>query len=81
MNAKKCDRCGLYYVNNILKPSYSIDLTLWSRTVGISLNKVIEKISDGDKCSESRAKNYDLCDQCIESFREWLGIEAENETD
>lgn len=59
-NAKKCDRCGRYYDENVrFKADKSCDCE--------RLSKVVEMTVGG-----YRYKGYDLCDNCIEDFKKFI---------
>lgn len=70
MKAKKCDRCGKYYVeNSISKDKFDI-VCLVDGKRSIAIKKISETIRvDGNYKSE---ENYDLCDECMKSFENWL---------
>lgn len=58
MNAKKCDRCGKYYVTDGERVYYDGEsITVFSNI--------------GKKVSDSKAA-YDLCNDCTKSFENWM---------
>lgn len=61
-NAKRCDRCGTYYM--IKEKKASIKKKLLGR---IELDDVYDFIIDA----------YDLCDKCSEDLIRWLNEEAQ----
>ena len=65
-SAKKCDRCGNYYDANTKYPRNSRYIC------GLST-----LISHGFGYEVKQGAEYDLCDECLESFYNWL--KGENE--
>lgn len=65
MIAKKCDRCGKLYES----ATKDID---GEEIEGI---KTIGKVKYGF----SSEKNYDLCEDCLSSFKSWIRINLNNE--
>ena len=67
-SAKKCDRCGNYYDAN----------TKYSRNMryicGLSTLK-----SRGFGYESVQGVEYDLCDECLDSFYDWLKGEKKAE--
>ena len=57
MEAKKCDRCGEFYINN----SVEVDCTTLSR---LYLTKFVS--------TASRDKRMDLCCECKHDLDEWF---------
>ncbi len=64
MNAKRCDRCGKYYVTD----GEHIYCDGESITV----------FSDVGKRVSDRKAAYDLCENCAESFEKWLRLDNGN---
>lgn len=73
MQAKKCDRCGVFYISNSCEcfsgNKTSTDDFYTKETVGVEL-KTIHKYSNGDH--KAKSKYYDLCDDCISAFHDWI---------
>ena len=66
--AKKCDRCGNYYDANTKYNSNPYSLN--KRYIcGISILE-----SQGFDYDQEEHIRYDLCDKCLESFYNWLGV-------
>lgn len=58
-NAKKCDRCGKFYVFNTKFPA--------DQHGDIYIESVMTMTTGG-----YHYKNYDLCDDCIEDFKKFI---------
>lgn len=54
MNAKKCDRCGVYYDKNI-------------NTFGFE-NKPLTQVIAIHFATGTTSRHYDLCDDCMKKF-------------
>lgn len=60
-NAKKCDRCGKYYDENV---RFKVNSNGYRQ----NLSSVTEMATGG-----YHWKNYDLCDDCISDFKSFIG--------
>lgn len=63
MDAKKCDRCGTYYVD-----SESAVITLRRGAYNFARAMFGAKLNDQEK-------DFDLCDECVEEFKKWMNID------
>lgn len=59
-NAKKCDRCGIYY-----------DKNTDHKTTGRLIGSIISGVATIDRMCD-RDKSYDLCDNCLTDLFEFL---------
>ena len=64
MEAKKCDRCGMFYT--------PYNQNSWENANNIYLCQ--EKMKEKENCTE---KKYDLCPDCMRSLQEWLKRDGE----
>ena len=64
-NAKKCDRCGVYFDEETKKTS--LDRILCNLSLPSDVLKSINRVY-GNMHGES----YDLCPCCARSFKRWL---------
>ena len=64
--ARKCDRCGNYYDKNT---KYSSASPYTNYICGFFTLK-----SQGFDYEQKEYVKYDLCDKCLESFYNWLGV-------
>ena len=72
--ARKCDRCGNYYDKNT---KYNSASPYTGYVCGLFTLK-----SRGFDCEKETYLQYDLCDECLESFYNWLwGWGCENAAD
>lgn len=67
MIARKCDRCGKFFL------PYMLDYN--SRAS--EFYQIIEKVESID-CGGREINKYDLCKDCCKSFKEWLRSSEEN---
>lgn len=67
--ARKCDRCGNYYDSNT---KYEIPSCLGSTRY---VNRISTLASFNFNCPTEPSISYDLCDKCLESFYNWLGVQ------
>lgn len=65
-DAKKCDRCGKFYEQNL------IPFDKYGDTSIISGEKVITTGITLCSTHMGQCKYFDLCDECIESFDRWM---------
>lgn len=70
MNAKKCDRCGSFYIEVCANPMQE-NLN--------ALGKALERTTKWETfCLFERMKGHaDLCVECEKSLRKWCGGEDE----
>ena len=68
MNAYKCDKCGKYYEGN---KKFSVN------------GDYIVGISTISRCRRGACENFDLCDDCLKAFYDFMDVKNKkaNEND
>lgn len=74
MNAKKCDRCGEYYLP---KDSYDVcnaplSLTRKIQIYGTTLSAVKLKGLTFKPIRSDNTMEFDLCPSCLRKFKNWM---------
>lgn len=75
MQAKKCDRCGEFYTSNTIDSGYRRQKDAKTKCVirGASLSFMTIDGAYIPTSTNSKA-DFDLCDNCINAFLDWINM-------
>lgn len=82
MQAKKCNRCGAFYISNTINSGYRRQKDDKTKCF---IRGVFLSFMTGDGAYLPTSKNskadFDLCDNCINSFLNWIKPKEGDNTD